>query len=198
MSDQLSWPRLAALLRNDFLRVHRSVLLILGTVAVLGPGGFGRQCCGRQPSARVALQRVVHRHIVRLGHRCDEPVVHRSARPCDEHGAAAVAGVGARENAVRLLLMTVGSSHSVSVFTTVLSWVLEGINGLVFGVSREIYTPLDGAWVILPHYLVVQSLFFSGAAWFRKLNYIKTIGSALVIASASALSASRSRGCSAR
>ena len=35
MSDQLSWPRLAALLRNDFLRVHRSVLLIFGTVAVL-------------------------------------------------------------------------------------------------------------------------------------------------------------------
>jgi hypothetical protein len=82
----------------------------------------------------------------------------------------------------RLLLMTVGYVVYLAVLTMVLSWVLESINAVVFGVSRELYTPLEGAWVILPHYLVVQSLFFLGAAWFRKLNYIKTIGSLLLIA----------------
>jgi hypothetical protein len=81
----------------------------------------------------------------------------------------------------RLLLTTVGVIVYVALFTTVLSLVLEGINAVAFGVRREFYTPLDGAWPILPHYLVVQSIFFLGAAWFRKLHYIKTVGATLAL-----------------
>jgi hypothetical protein len=71
----------------------------------------------------------------------------------------------------------------VLVVTTLLSLVLEGITAALFGVSRELFSPLDRtAWSIAPHYLVVQSLFFLGAAWFRKLQFVKTVGAVLAIA----------------
>ena len=35
---------------------------------------------------------------------------------------------------------------------------------------------------MLPHYLVAQSLFFLGAAWFRKVHFVKTVGARLAIA----------------
>jgi hypothetical protein len=68
------------------------------------------------------------------------------------------------------------------VLITVLSFVLEGANTVLFGVQREIFSPIDRtAWWILPHYLVVQGLFFLGAAWFRKAHFVKTVGAALAI-----------------
>jgi hypothetical protein len=82
----------------------------------------------------------------------------------------------------RLLLMTVGLIVYLLLFTTVLSWVLEGINAAVFGIRRPTFTPLDAtAWFLVPHYLVAQSVFFLGAAWFRKLHFIKTVGTVLLI-----------------
>jgi hypothetical protein len=69
------------------------------------------------------------------------------------------------------------------VLTTVLSWLFEGINTALFGVSRDVFMPSDRlAWMMLPHYLVAQSVFFLGAAWFRKVHYLKTVGMALLIA----------------
>jgi hypothetical protein len=37
-------------------------------------------------------------------------------------------------------------------------------------------------WFLLPHYLVVQGMFFLRAAWFRKMRYLKTVGTVLLIA----------------
>jgi hypothetical protein len=86
------------------------------------------------------------------------------------------------KTAVRLLLYTVGIVFYLLVFTTVLSLVLEGINTVLFGVRRELFWPLDRTvWSIVPHYLVVQGLFFLGAAWFRKVRFVKTVGAALAI-----------------
>ena len=82
----------------------------------------------------------------------------------------------------RLLIHTVGLIVFLLVFTTVLSWVLEGINTVAFGVRREFFSPFDRvAWLMLPHFLVTQALFFLGAAWFRKVQFVKTVGSAVAI-----------------
>ena len=181
MNDQLSMQRLAWVLRADVLRTYRSWLVTTGTVAMvaLAISLFGAYDRNVGNEFYLVFFSVA---LFGLG-----PLV-TSQVFVDMHGRATNTALlllpaSALEKTLsRLLLMTVGFVAYLAVFTTVLSWVLEGINALVFGVSRELYTPLDGAWVILPHYLVVQSVFFLGAAWFRKLNYIKTIGSVLVIA----------------
>jgi hypothetical protein len=81
----------------------------------------------------------------------------------------------------RLLLTTVGLIAYVALLTTVLSLAFEGINSLAFSVHRELYVPFDGAGSILPHYIVVQSLCFLGAAWFRRLHLIKTVAAVVLI-----------------
>ena len=181
MNDQLSLQRLAWVIRADVLRNYRSWLVATGTAAMVA---FAISLFG-------AYDRNVGNEfyyvLFSVALFAGGPLL-TSQIFADMHGRATNTALlllpaSALEKTLsRLLLMTVGFVAYLAVFTMVLSWVLEGINAVVFGVSRELYTPLEGAWVIVPHYLVVQSLFFLGAAWFRKLNYIKTIGSLLLIA----------------
>lgn len=181
MNDQLSLQRLAWVLRADVLRNYRSWLVATGTAAMV--------------ALAISLFGAYDRNVGNEFYYVLFSVALFGAGPlltsqifADMHGRATNTALlllpaSALEKTLsRLLLMTVGFVAYLAVFTMVLSWVLEGINAVAFGVSRELYTPLEGGWVILPHYLVVQSLFFLGAAWFRKLNYIKTIGSLLLIA----------------
>jgi len=182
VSDQLSWPRLAALLRNDFLRVHRSVLLILGTVAVLA----------LVVSAASAADGVVGAGFYSglfIATLFAWGTVATSLSFTDLHGrgtntAFLMLPASALEKTVsRLLLCTVGVIVSVFLLTTVLSWLLEGINALLFDVRREVYSPFDAlSWLLVPHYLVAQGLFFLGATWFRKTHYVKTVGAVTALA----------------
>jgi hypothetical protein len=181
VNDQLSLQRLAWVLRADVLRNYRSWLVATGTAAMvaLAISLFGAY------NGNVGDEfYLVFFSVALFG---GGPLL-TSQIFADMHGRATNTALlllpaSALEKTLsRLLLMTVGLFVYLAAFTMVLSWVLEGINALVFSESRELYTPFDGAWLILPHYLVVQSLFFLGAAWFRKLNYIKTIGSLLLIA----------------
>lgn len=182
MNEQLSLQRLLWLLRADVLRNHRSWLIASGTVALVALA----------ISLAGAADRIVGDEFYRvffvvalfaLG------TLATSDAFTDLHGRATnttllLLPASALEKTLsRLLLTTVGFIVYLLVLTTVLSWVLEGINTLAFGVQRELYTPVDPtAWFILPHYLVVQSLFFLGAAWFRKLHYLKTVGAVLLLA----------------
>ncbi len=78
---------------------------------------------------------------------------------------------------VPLLLATAGLFVYLLVFMTVVSFAMEGIFALSagYGDSLEPFAPFDSrVWSLLPHYLVVQSLFFAGAAWFRRARYLMT------------------------
>lgn len=181
MNDQLSLQRLLWLLRADVWRNHRSWLVASGTAALIALAislaGAADRIVGNQFHGIFFIAA-----LFALG------TLATSQAFADLHGRATntsflLLPASALEKTVsRLLLTTVGLIVYLLVLTTVLSWVLEGINTLVFGVRRELFTPLDGAWFILPHYLVVQGLFFLGAAWFRKLHYLKTVGTVLLIA----------------
>jgi hypothetical protein len=60
--------------------------------------------------------------------------------------------------------------------------VIEGINTVWIGDRLELFSPLDGvAWLLVPHFLVAQALFFLGAAWFRKVQFVKTVASVIGI-----------------
>jgi hypothetical protein len=182
MNEQLSLHRLVLLLRTELMRNQRTWLIAAGTaglVALLlsslgaldgnvGGAGFYRAVF---IAALFALGTLV-----------------TSQSFVDLHGRATntaflmLPASALEKTLVRLLLTTVGIILCLLVLTTVLSWVIEGINGVVFGMRRELFVPWDRlAWTMLPHYLVVHGLFFLGAAWFRKLHYIKTVGAVLLI-----------------
>ena len=200
VNDQLSLQRLAWVLRNDLLRNYRSWLVMPGTAALVALRSRCSAHYDRNVGNELLLSFSSRVALFGLGHHRDESGIRRPARPCDEHGAPAAAGVGARENVSRLLLMTVG-------FVVYLARVHDGAvvgarghqRARVRCAPRALLAARSAPGSILPHFLVVQALFFLGAAWFRKLHYIKTIGTALVIVvRPRAASASRSPGCSAR
>lgn len=182
MNDQLSLQRFAWLLRNEALRQYRSWALVSGTVALLALllsvlGAWDRNVGNN------FYQGLFIATLFAWGS------IATSQAFADMHGRGTNAAFlllpasALEKTAARLVVLTAALIVYLLVFTTVLSFVLEGINAAFFGVRREFFSPLDrAAWSIVPHYLVVQSLFFLGAAWFRKLQFVKTVGAVLAIA----------------
>ena len=75
----------------------------------------------------------------------------------------------------RLLSVTVIFVGYLLVFTSLTSVVVESVNSLLFGQRNQWFDPFDSlGWSLFGHFVVVQSLYFLGAAWFRKNHFIKT------------------------
>ena len=182
MSEQLSLHRVGLLLRAELVRSRRTWLVAAGTAALValllssigaldgnvGDVGFYRTVF---IAALFALGTLA----------TSQAFVDLHARTTNT--AFLMLPASALEKTlVRLVLTTVGLILGLLVGTTVLSWLVEGLNAVVFGMRRGFFVPWDPvAWTMVPHYLVVQGLFFLGAAWFRKLHYIKTVGAVLLI-----------------
>lgn len=182
MNDQLSLQRFAWLLRNEAVRNYRSWALVSGIVALLALllSAFGAWDGNVGNNFYEALFIAT---LFALGTTATSQVF------ADLHGRGTNAAFlllpasALEKTAARLVVHTVALFVYLLVFTTVLSFVLEGINAALFGVRRELFSPFDrAAWSIAPHYLAVQSVFFLGAAWFRKLHFVKTVGAVLAIA----------------
>ena len=183
MNDQLSWQRLARVLRVDVMRSGRSALVILGTAAGVALGvSLGGAYDGDVGQGPTFYRAFFIAALFAWG------TIATSGCFNDMHGRATntaflLLPASALEKTLsRLLIYTVGVIASLLVLTTVLSWLLESINSLWIGERREFFSPFDAlAWSLLPHYLVAQSLLFLGAAWFRKLQYVKTIAAIIAI-----------------
>ena len=75
----------------------------------------------------------------------------------------------------RLLLVTAGLALALLIYSTVLSLVIEGLNLVFFGDRRPIFNPFDARiWELIAAYIVVQSPYFLGSAWFRRGPFLKT------------------------
>jgi hypothetical protein len=76
---------------------------------------------------------------------------------------------------VRLFRATIVFYLFTLVFLTLTSVVIEGVNWLVFGRHNPLFNASrELAWVPVGHFLVSVSLYFLGAAWFRRWHFIKT------------------------
>ena len=76
----------------------------------------------------------------------------------------------------RLLISTVGFAAVTLVGLTIISYLSEGVNTLIFNRHNQIFNPFTKTvWMLMAHYFVAQSIYFLGAAYFRKHNFIKTI-----------------------
>ena len=75
----------------------------------------------------------------------------------------------------RLLRATVGFFVFLLIFLTVTSAIIESANWLLFGRRNGLFDPSLGVvWWPVGHFIVCVSLYFLGAAWFRKLHFVKT------------------------
>jgi hypothetical protein len=182
VNDQLSLQRLVWLLRNEAVRNYRSWALVSGTIALLALllsalGAWDGNVGGN------FYQSLFIAALFGWGTSATSQAF------SDLHGRGTNAAFlllpasALEKTAARLVVHTGALFVYLLLFTTVLSFVLEGINAMLFDVRREFFSPLDRtAWSIAPHYLAVQSVFFLGAAWFRKLQFVKTVGAVLAIA----------------
>jgi hypothetical protein len=183
VNDQLSLQRLAFVLRSDLTRNYRSALLISGTAALVALAVSLLAAYDGDVGQGPGFYRVFFvAALFAWG------TIATSVCFSDLHGrgtniAFLLLPASALEKTVsRLLIHTVALSAYLLLFTTLLSWVLEGINTLWIGERRELFSPLDEVgWMLLPHFLVAQALFFIGAAWFRKFQFVKTVGTVLGI-----------------
>jgi len=76
----------------------------------------------------------------------------------------------------RLLISTIGFAIITVIGITVISYLSEGVNSLIFKRHNEIFNPFTKTvWLLMAHYIVAQSIFFLGAVFFRKYHFIKTI-----------------------
>ena len=183
MNEQLSGQRLGWLLRNDLIRSSRSALVIAGTAALVAAivslGGAYDGFVGQEPTFYRAFFIAA---LFAWG------TIATSVCFNDMHGRATntaflLLPASALEKTLsRLLLHTIGLIAFLLVFTTVLSWVLEGINLLWIGDRRQFFSPFDEvARLLMPHFIVAQALFFLGAAWFRKVSFVKTVGTVIAV-----------------
>jgi hypothetical protein len=184
MNDQLSLRRLGFVLRGDLMRTYRPVLLISGTAALVAlvvslVGAYD----GDVGQAPLFYRAFFIASLFAWG------TIATSVCFNDLHGRGTnmafllLPASALEKTASRLLLHTAGLIAYLLVFTTLLSFVLEGINTLWIGERRDFFSPLDGVgWSLLPHFLVVQALLFLGAAWFRKFQFVKTVGAVIGIA----------------
>ncbi len=81
----------------------------------------------------------------------------------------------------RLMLSTIGFAVLVLVGLTLISFTVEGLNSLIFGRHSILFSPFSKeVFLVIAHYFVAQSIFFLGAIYFRKYNFIKTINSIFI------------------
>ena len=75
----------------------------------------------------------------------------------------------------RLLYLTVIFVLFLLGLTLLLSLALEAMNAALGRQHNVQFNPLDArVWKVVAQYLIVQSYFFLGAAWFRRTHFVKT------------------------
>ena len=81
----------------------------------------------------------------------------------------------------RLLRITLGFVIYLLIFTLLTSWVVNGVNWLAFNRSGPSFQPFDPmVWQFMDDFIVNQSIYFLGAAWFRKSHFAKTALSSMI------------------
>ena len=180
MNDAFSLHRLYYLLRADFITGYRSLLissaglaaLILVAAMIVPSYHFPVSDFHRTPSFhRAAFTILLFTWGIIASSRAFG-ALHDKTR----NEAYLLLPASALEKTLaRLLTVTVGMVTYLLVFGTVVSVIVESLNLLFFGRRHGFFDPFDPiVWDRISLYIVVQSLYFLGAAWFRRAHFIKT------------------------
>ena len=180
MNETLSLHRLWYLLRGDFITGFRSLLIVSATLAgitlvaaMLVPSGLVfDNAFDRDPS--------VHRGVFIIAlFAWGIIATSRAFRPLHDktrNEAWLLLPASCLEKTLaRLIAVTLGIVAYLLVFVTLVSLVVESLNLLLFGSRNGFFNPFEP--FVREHisvYIVLQSLYFLGAAWFRRAQFVKT------------------------
>lgn len=82
----------------------------------------------------------------------------------------------------KLFIVTIGFIAYLLVFHTLSSIIIEALLWLLVGRDIYIFSAFSKqVWFVIPLYLFVQSFFFLGAAWFKKMQLAKTTVSLSIV-----------------
>lgn len=76
----------------------------------------------------------------------------------------------------RLLLTTLGVGIGMMLYFWLFSLLAAGLSALLYGRAYPLFNPVDHEiGLLVANYMVLQSIFFAGAAYFKKAHFIKTV-----------------------
>jgi hypothetical protein len=181
VSDSFSPSRLLRLIRNDLERNYRTVLIVSATLAlltVIGPAGLAY--------ASYTTVNFYRFFFIAALFACG--TIGTSLAFRDLHGRSTntafllLPATALEKTLARLCVSTVLLIVYLLLLISALSLLGESLELVGHG-ANEWFSPHDRvAWLVIPHYLAVQSMFFLGAAWFRKLHFVKTLLTVAILA----------------
>ena len=174
VNDVFSPQRLRLLIRGDLIAGYRSLLVVSGALAgvilvaalathggVLRDGDFYRHCFG--------LALFVWGLVA--SSRAFRPLHDRTRN----EAYLLIPASALEKTLARLLAVTVGLVAYLLVFIGLVSVVVETLNLLLYGGRQAFFDPFDRTvWSSIFVYIVLQSFYFLGGAWFRKAHFVKT------------------------
>ena len=174
MNEHFSIERLWWLLRADFTAGYRSLLTVSATLAGViliaslisfEPGGAAQGFYASWYGGMLYVWGVIA-----------SSRAFRELHDKTRNEAYLLIPASAIEKTVtRLLTVTIGLAVYLLIFTTVVSFLVEGVFRLLPGTGYGLFNPLDAQlWPLITGYFFLQSFFFLGSAWFRKRHFIKT------------------------
>lgn len=192
MNDVFSFRRLWLLIRRDFLAGYRNYLIasaaVGGIILIIG-------------FLRAAFRSVSpdyysgwYYFILIIGGMIIASFSFRELHDKNKNENFLLIPASALEKTVsRLLAVTVGFVAYLTVMMMAISLVTEGLNTLIFGRTNGLFVPFSAlpearegdpdvtVWHLVGIYVAFQSIYFLGAAWFKKWHFIKTALSTVVI-----------------
>lgn len=171
MNEQFFWPRLIHLLRGDLINIYRSVAVVAATLGCLMLVAGMLAASNRSSLSSYSLW--VLGMLLIWG-----PIfaskafqeLHDKTR-CE---AYLLLPASALEKVVsRMLISVVAFPLFVLAFVTLASWVNYALGSMVFGYGVPVYRFGAGTWNLLGHFVVMQSVFLLGGAWFQRAQYSK-------------------------
>lgn len=182
MNGQFTWHRLGLLIRNDIISDYRSVLTGSAVLAVI-------MLLIAIPS--VGLGHIDHAYyfgwfagtLIIWGTVAASEAFKELHDKTKNERYLLLPASALEKTIARILNVTVLFVPYLLLFITLVSLITEGLNLLVFGRYNGLFNPFDPQiWELIGVFLVLQSLFFLGGAWFRNLHWFKTVLSVFTIA----------------
>jgi hypothetical protein len=181
MNRHLNWRRLGLLIRNDFLEGMRgyltaftviTIIIMLNAIPSAGYGELKEDYYNDAFAFMLLLWGSIHVSII---------FKELSDKRLNESYLLLPAST-LEKTLARYLHGSVFFIFYVLVYTTLISLLTEGLNQLLFERSNSLFNPFSNeVWQLIGVFMVIQPVFFLGAAWFRRARWFKTVLSLFIV-----------------
>ncbi len=181
MNLAIAPQRIGLLMRHDFATQRKSLTT---TFITLGGVTFGLFMFAAATGGGAGFHESVFANILFIG-----GYIVSSAAFAELHDAKTgvhylmLPGSSLEKYLARLLLTSIGWTLAVTVGYMVMTAVSAAVAGIFFDTHPGVFLPARRAiWAGIATYLVTQSIFLFGSIYFRKVAFLRTALSAIVIA----------------